>query len=153
MINDALFSSNSDEWFTPQQFFDTVNQEFNFTLDVAATTSNTKCKKFFTIVDNGLEQDWSNEVVWCNPPYSDIKLWVEKAYNESLKGTKIVLLIPVRTDTRYFHSFIYGKAELRFIKGRLKFECEDKTKITRFGGTVNFPIAIGRATGISILGI
>ena len=128
MINDALFSSNSDEWFTPQQFFDTVNKEFNFTLDVAATTSNTKCKKFFTIVDNGLEQDWSNEVVWCNPPYSDIKLWVEKAYNESLKGTKIVLLIPVRTDTRYFHSFIYGKAELRFIKGRLKFECEDKTK-------------------------
>ena len=120
MINEALFSSNSDEWFTPQNFFDEINKEFNFTLDVAATVDNTKCKKFFTIKDNGLIQNWEG-VIWCNPPYSDIKLWVEKAYNESLKGTKIVLLIPVRTDTKYFHSFIYNKAELRFIKGRLKF--------------------------------
>lgn len=121
MINKALFTSNSDEWFTPQTFFDEINKEFNFTLDAAATKENTKCKRFFNIDNNGLEQDWSGEVVWLNPPYSNIKLWVEKAYNESLKGTKIVLLIPVRSDTKYFHSFIYGKAKLRFIKGRLKF--------------------------------
>jgi len=120
MINEALFTSNSDEWFTPQTFFDEINKEFNFTLDAAATKENTKCKKFFNIDNNGLEQDWEG-VVFCNPPYSNIKLWVEKAYNESLEGTKIVMLIPVRSDTKYFHKWIYGKAELRFIKGRLKF--------------------------------
>lgn len=128
MINEALFTSNSDEWFTPQSFFDEINKEFNFSMDAAATKKNAKCINYWTKETDGLKQDWRGWVVYCNPPYSEIKLWVEKAYHESLKGTKIVLLIPVRTDTKYFHSFIYGKAKLRFIKGRIKFECDDKTK-------------------------
>ena len=122
MINKGLFSSSSNEWSTPQDFFDKLNNEFNFTLDPCATKDNNKCKKFYTKEDNGLLKDWSNERVFCNPPYGNqIKFWVEKCYKESLKRSLIVLLIPARTDTKYFHSFIYHKAELRFVKGRLKF--------------------------------
>ena len=122
MINSALFSSKSDEWATPQCVFDDLNREFNFTLDPCANINNHKCEKYYTIEQNGVLQDWSNERVFCNPPYSDIANWVEKAYYESINNNAlVVLLIPARTDTRYFHNFIYNKAEVRFIKGRLKF--------------------------------
>lgn len=120
-INKSIFSSNSDEWATPINLFTELNNKYKFTLDPCATESNHKCNKYYTINDNGLIQDWSNEVVFCNPPYSKIKDWVKKCYEESSKGAKIVLLIPSRTDTTYFHSFIYHKANLIFIKGRLKF--------------------------------
>ena len=60
--------------------------------------------------------------VYCNPPYGrEISKWIKKAYEENLKGTKIVLLLPARTDTKWFHEYIYNKHEIRFIKGRLKF--------------------------------
>ena len=122
MINSALFSSKSDEWATPQYVFDELNREFNFTLDPCANINNHKCEKYYTIEQNGVLQNWSNERVFCNPPYSDISNWVEKAYYESINNNAlVVLLIPARTDTRYFHNFIYNKAEVRFIKGRLKF--------------------------------
>ena len=84
-----------------------------------------KCKRFYTEEDNGLKQDWFNEIVFCNPPYGRvIKDWVKKCSEESKKpNTKVVMLIPARTDTKYFHEFIYNKknVEIRFIKGRLKF--------------------------------
>lgn len=101
-----------------------MERRISFTLDPCAEVSTAKCDKFYTIEDDGLTKDWSNEVVFCNPPYGKvISKWVEKCYNESLKGTTIVLLIPARTDTRYFHKFIYNKpnVEIRFIKGRLCF--------------------------------
>ena len=64
----------------------------------------------------------SQETVWCNPPYGrEIGKWVEKAYNESLAGVTVVMLLPARTDTKWFHDYIYGKAEIRFVRGRLKF--------------------------------
>ena len=117
------FSSKSNEWSTPQDFFDGLNKEFNFTLDPCATKENAKCEKYYTKEDNGLVQDWAGETVFCNPPYGrEIKNWVAKAQHESqFRNTKIVLLIPARTDTSYFHEHIYGKAEIRFIRGRLKF--------------------------------
>lgn len=122
MISPALFSSNSDEWFTPQAIFDGLNQEFHFTLDPCATDQNHKCDKYYTIAEDGLSQDWSSETVFVNPPYSKIKDWVVKCSTESKKpNTTVVMLIPARTDTRYFHDYIYHKAEIRFIKGRLKF--------------------------------
>ena len=111
-------------WSTPQDFYDKLNKEFNFTLDPCATDSNHKCDKYFTIDDDGLIQNWGGYIVFCNPPYGrKISEWVEKCYNESKKqNTTVVMLIPARTDTRYFHEFIYNKAtEIRFIKGRLKF--------------------------------
>lgn len=117
------FSSKSNEWTTPQHLFDELNQEFNFTLDPCATEENAKCSKHFTIEDDGLSKDWSNDVVFMNPPNGrEIKKWIKKAYEESLNGATVVCLIPARTDTMYWHDFIFDKADdIRFLKGRLKF--------------------------------
>lgn len=118
MNKDILFSSKSFEWETPKNIFDDLNREFRFTLDVAATPKNTKCDFFYTKEQDGLQQLWLGKV-WCNPPYGrNIGKWVEKAYKS--KAT-IVMLLPARTDTKWFHDYIYNKAEIRFIRGRLKF--------------------------------
>ncbi|MDQ7226961.1 DNA N-6-adenine-methyltransferase [Staphylococcus haemolyticus] len=117
------FSSKSNEWTTPQYLFDELNEEFNFTLDPCATDENAKCSKYFTIEDDGLSKDWSNDVVFMNPPYGrEIKKWIKKAYEESLNGATVVCLISARTDTTYWHDFIFDKADdIKFLKGRLKF--------------------------------
>lgn len=118
----ALFSSNSDEWATPQDVFQSLNDEFHFTLDPCATDRNHKCAHYYTQDDNGLQQDWGGEQVFCNPPYSTIAQWVRKCYLEGTKkNTTVVLLIPSRTDTKYFHNYIYQRSEIRFLKGRLHF--------------------------------
>jgi site-specific DNA-methyltransferase (adenine-specific) len=122
MINKGLFSSNTELWATPQAFYDQLNQEFGFTLDPCALPDNAKCAKFFTPEDDGLAQDWSGERVFCNPPYGrKIAAWVKKCHDEAQKGALVVMLIPARTDTSYFHDYIYHKAEIRFVRGRLKF--------------------------------
>ena len=112
-----MFSSATPEWETPQDLFDKLNTEFNFDLDVCATQANAKCKLFYS--SGSLEKQWPvNMVKWMNPPYGKvIGLWVKKASENPLT----VCLLPARTDTRWFHDYIYGKAEIRFIKGRLKF--------------------------------
>ena len=122
-MNRSLLSSKSNEWATPQAVFDELNKEFNFTLDPAATSENAKCQRFFTKEQDGLKQDWSGETVFCNPPYGrEIRKWVEKCYNEHIKhNITVVMLIPARTDTTYFHEYIYNRSEIRFIKGRIKF--------------------------------
>ncbi len=107
-INKGLMSSNSAEWATPQSFFDELNKEFHFTLDPCCTYLNKKCEKHYTKEDNGLSKDWSGETVFCNPPYGrEIVEWVRKCHYESTKGTTVVMLIPARTDTSYFHDYIY----------------------------------------------
>lgn len=119
-----MFSSKTDLWSTPQSFYDNLNKEFNFTLDPCATKDNHKCDKFYTKEDDGLSKSWIGESVFCNPPYGrEIKHWVKKCYLESMqKNTLVVALLPARTDTEWFHMYIYNKAkEIRFIKGRLKF--------------------------------
>jgi len=122
MVSKTLFSSQSDEWATPQKIFDELNEEFGFNLDPCASSENHKCDRFYTIEDDGLSQKWGGCRVFCNPPYSQIDKWVEKAFRETREdNTLVVLLIPSRTDTRYFHDFIYQRAEIRFVKGRLKF--------------------------------
>jgi phage N-6-adenine-methyltransferase len=120
--HECAFSSKTCEWATPQAFFDELHAEFGFTLDVCATAENAKCDRYFTESDDGLKQEW-NGVCWMNPPYGDvIKHWVKKAHDEAQRGGGIVVcLLPSRTETRWFHDWIYGKAEIRFIKGRLKF--------------------------------
>lgn len=118
----AMFTSNSDEWETPQELYDELDAEFHFDLDPCATQDNAKCETFYTLQENGLKHSWGGYRVFCNPPYSEIGKWVEKCYREGCKdNTTVVLLIPSRTDTRYFHNFIYRRAEIRFIKGRLRF--------------------------------
>lgn len=123
MNNNLIFSSVTDEWYTPIEFYNALNKEFNFNLDPCATDINHKCERYFTKEDNGLLQSWGGYNVFCNPPYGRaIAAWVEKAYKEAKKdNTLIVMLLPARTDTKWFHNFIYNKAEIRFIKGRLKF--------------------------------
>lgn len=121
-MDKILFSSKSDEWETPQDVFDSLNAEFDFDLDPCATSENHKCDRYFTQEQNGLVQNWGGCTVFCNPPYSNIARWVEKAFREGLKDkTTVVLLIPARTDTRYFHDFILHRSEIRFLRGRLKF--------------------------------
>ncbi len=122
-MNQVLFSSATDQWATPQETFDALNQEFHFDLDPCADTHNHKCERYFTKEENGLVQSWGGCRVFCNPPYGrDIGKWVEKAYHEGHKeNTLVVLLIPARTDTRYFHDYILHRAEIRFVAGRLKF--------------------------------
>lgn len=118
------FSSKTVEWETPQELFDELNKEFQFDLDVCATKENAKCKIFFTKDDNGLKQLWGG-TCWMNPPYGrEIGEWVRKAFMHSkTRGIKTVALLPARTDTKWFHNYIYKKdnVEIRFIKGRLKF--------------------------------
>lgn len=120
-MNKILFSSDKMDWETPQKLFDELNAEFNFNCDVAASKENTKCYLYFDKDDDGLKQSWL-KTNWCNPPYgSEIGKWVEKAHYESFNGNTTVMLIPARTDTKYFHDYIYNKHEIRFLKGRLKF--------------------------------
>lgn len=122
-MNKALLSSKNMNWCTPHDFFEELNAEFNFVLDAAANTKSAKCPLYFTPETDGLSQSWNcGGAVFCNPPYGrEIGKWVKKAYEESQAGLPIVLLIPARTDTAYFHGYIYGKAEIRFIRGRLRF--------------------------------
>lgn len=115
------FSSATDDWATPQGYFDAVNKEFGFTLDVCASNENAKCERFFTVSDNGLEKDWAGEVCWMNPPYGKtIKDWMKKAFQSSTSGATVVCLVPSRTDTAWWHDYAM-KGEIRFIRGRLKF--------------------------------
>ena len=118
-MKDVLFSKKTDEWNTPKDLFDKLNNEFNFDIDLCSTKESALCKNFFTKEDNSLSQDWSKfRYCWCNPPYSNISNFVEKAYNSK---SNVVMLIPSRTDTKWFHNYIYNQQEIRFIKGRLKF--------------------------------
>lgn len=119
----ACLSSKTDNWATPQDFFDQLNEEFQFTLDPCANEENHKCDLFYTREQDGLSKDWGGHSVFCNPPYGkEIADWVRYSYEQSQKpNTTVVMLIPARTDTRYFHDYIYGKAEIRFVRGRLKF--------------------------------
>lgn len=125
MNTELMFSSVSNEWETPQDFYDELNKEFNFTLDPCCQEYNHKCEKYYTSEMDGFNKSWKGEVVFCNPPYGkEIGKWVKKCYEESKQdNTTVVMLIPSRTDTRWFHDYIYKKesVEIRFIKGRLKF--------------------------------
>lgn len=133
---DALFSSATVEWATPQAFFDALDREFGFVLDVCANTENTKCDAYFSKRSDGLRQDWAKYAkgfggaVWMNPPYGrEIGAWVEKAVRESRAGATVVCLLPARTDVAWFHEFIWDAGfhrprpgvEVRFVRGRLKF--------------------------------
>ena len=119
-INKGLFTSNTDMWATPLDFFIKLNEEFNFETDVCGIESNAKCKKFFTPEMDGLKQEWTG-VCWMNPPYGrGIGEWIKKAYESSLNGATVVCLIPSRTDTKWWHDYCM-KGEVRLVKGRLKF--------------------------------
>lgn len=118
-MNRGRFTSTNSEWTTPQDLFDRLNQEFNFTLDPCATSENAKCSQYFTKQEDGLSQNWGGHRVFMNPPYgAELPKWMEKARTS---GAMCVCLVPARTDTRWWHNNVEGKAKVRFIKGRLRF--------------------------------
>ena len=123
MMNGGMFASGSDDWETPQEFFEEIDRIFHFDLDVCATSANAKCERYFTKAENGLSKAWIG-ICWMNPPYGrEISLWVRKAYKSSLEnGAVIVCLLPARTDTRWWHNYVIAYAQsVEFIKGRLRF--------------------------------
>ena len=122
-MNKVHFSSKSNEWTTPQDLYDALNEEYGFTLDPCATHESAKCEKYYTLDEDGLNQDWTGNTVFMNPPYGrEIKHWIKKAWESSKKGkTTVVCLIPARTDTKYWHDYCMKAHRIVFIKGRLKF--------------------------------
>ncbi len=127
MFNRGLFSSARGDWETPQELFDELNEEFDFDLDVCATSHDTKCPVFIAPRADALSQHWGPQraegwTVWCNPPYGRrIGKWVEKGYIESQHGLTVVMLLPSRTDTIWWHEYVMKADDIRFIRGRLKF--------------------------------
>lgn len=122
MNHKVHFLSNTDEWATPKRLFQRLHAEFDFTLDPCATVANATCPKFFTQAENGLAQSWRGERVFMNPPYGrKIGLWIRKAYEEGQRGGLVVCLIPARTDTVYWHDYVMRAAEIRLLRGRVKF--------------------------------
>jgi phage N-6-adenine-methyltransferase len=123
MMTAGRLSSLSCEWATPDALFHELDDEFHFALDVCATAENTKCPAFF-----GADEAWSalvkpwQGICWCNPPYGrGIGQWIQKAYESAQAGATVVMLIPSRTDTRWWHDYVMKASEIRFIRGRLKF--------------------------------
>ena len=118
------FNSEKTDWSTHWDFFKPLNDEFNFTVDVAANAENYKVDKFFNKEIDGLKQSWKNEIVWCNPPYGrDVPNWLKKGRDEALNNNcTSVFLIPAKTNTKWFHDICLTYAsEIRFVKGRPKF--------------------------------
>ena len=115
---EVFYSSKTDLWETPQHLFEELNKEFCFDTDACALPENAKCPHYYTPEQDGLKQEWTG-TIWCNPPYGrSIAKWVEKA---ATSRATVVMLLPARTDTQWFHRYIYQKNEIRFIPGRLKF--------------------------------
>ena len=127
-FNKVMFSSASDHWSTPKDTYDALDKEFHFNDDPCPIGGG-----------GGLEREWGTST-FVNPPYSEIKEWVAYGFAQAEQGKTIVMLIPSRTDTRWWHDYVMNGAEIRFIKGRLK-----------FGGSKNsapFPSAIVIFKGI-----
>jgi len=133
MNNALMFSKASDEWSTPQDFWDALHAEFDFELDVAASDdgveTNAKVSSYFTAEDDALACPWRSLVCWMNPPYSKCREFIAKAAEEAKKGATVVCLVPSRTDTRWWHEHVWDHelhqprpgVEVRFVKGRLRF--------------------------------
>lgn len=132
-VTPLLQQPKSHEWETPIEFFRALDEEFGFFLDAAASVDNTLCHHFYSQQVNGLAFSWAAWVegaVWCNPPYgTQISKWVRKCFDESQDGATVVMLIPARTETAYWHDYVMRAAEIRFVRGRLRFS----------GSSVNAP--------------
>jgi len=121
-MNRILYSSATDEWATPRSFFAKLHRRYKFTLDPCATSDNACCPLYFTKADDGLKQDWGTYRIFCNPPYGrTLGAWARKSFEASQRGALVVLLVPARTDTAWFHDWVWGKAKVEFIRRRVRF--------------------------------
>lgn len=122
MLNESLYSSAKLDWATPQSLFDRLHQEFEFTVDVCANQENAKCKVYYDLEQDGLSQEWIG-IAWMNPPYGrGIDRWIRKAHESSMNGCVCVCLVPVRSDTRWWHDHVMKAFEIRLLTRRLSFQ-------------------------------
>jgi phage N-6-adenine-methyltransferase len=121
-MDKALFLSGSTDWETPPELFKRLDEQYHFDIDVCATAQNAKCRRYFTPDEDGLTLLWIG-TCWMNPPYGrGVEPWIKKAYESAQAGATVVALLPARTDTNWFHKYIWpGKAEIEFIRGRVRF--------------------------------
>lgn len=120
--NNGRYNGNGREWETPPELFAELDSEFHFTLDACATRQNTKCARYFTERENGLDANWDGERVFMNPPYGrEIYAWTRKAREAATDGALVVGLLPASTDLAWWHDDVIGHAEVRYIRGRVRF--------------------------------
>lgn len=115
------FASNKQDWETPDSLFVPLDSEFHFTLDVCASVENKKCENFISKEQDGLKIEWGNSICWANVPFKNKKKWIERAYEQSTKGATVVCLVPARTNTNWFQDYCLKYGEVRFVRGRPKF--------------------------------
>ncbi len=125
-----------DDRATTPEVFDPLHARFGFTIDVSAAAHNTKCERFYSIEEDGLQQSWAGETVWCNPPYSNIGPWVAKAWEESDNATIVMLLPANRTEQLWWQDMVEpfrdrddSVLRVEFLKGRLRFIARGKTEV------------------------
>jgi phage N-6-adenine-methyltransferase len=152
MPSAVIYSHKKDNWQTPPALFDRLHAEHAFTIDGAADATNALLPRFWgpgsPIAEDALVVSWAGERVFCNPPYSIIKRFVEKAARERWNGAYSVLLITSRTDTRWWQNHIwpqefdapYPGVSVRFVRGRIKFV--DPEKGSHGSNAAPFPSAI-----------
>ena len=120
--NNGCYNGNGRHWETPPEVFGPLNEEFGFTLDPCCTKKTAKCPNFYTEADDGLSKDWGNERVFMNPPYGrEIYAWTRKAKESANKGALVVGLLPASTDLSWWHEDVVGRADVRYIRGRVRF--------------------------------
>lgn len=107
---------------TPWGLFREIDREFLFTLDVCASARNTKCRRFYSEADDALSQPWAGETCWMNPPFRGAGCWVERAWRAArVEGATVVCLLPVWSDVAWWHDWALRCNELRFFRGRVRF--------------------------------
>lgn len=155
--NPQIFTSKKHDWRTPKKLFDNLNSEYNFWIDLASDDKNNLCPIFLTEKQNALKQNWFelaklnkrvSDYAWCNPPYGrNLVVWIKKAYEENKLGFRSVWLIPARTDTKFFHNFIFNKAEkVGFVKSRISFHDENGCPVNK----ATFPSMVVVYSGLPV---
>lgn len=135
--NNGRYNGNGREWATPPEVFGPLNEEFEFTVDVCATPENAKVARYWTEADNGLLSDWSRERAWMNPPYGrEVYAWTRKAREEAARGALVVGLLPASTDLAWWHEDVIGHAEVRYIRGRVRFLTDGPYRASGFFASV-----------------
>jgi len=124
---EVIFSNESDEWKTPPSFVKFINKHFKISVDPCCSVFNVRAKRHYTIKDNGLKKKWESWT-FVNPPYSQAKKWMEKAYQEYKEGIKVLVLIFAKTETLFFQQYAFKANYILFIKRRLKFQGLKKSK-------------------------
>jgi phage N-6-adenine-methyltransferase len=136
--NNGRYNGNGREWSTPPEVFAPLHDEFSFTLDACATAANAKLPRFYTETQNGLEQPWDGERVFMNPPYGrEIYAWTKKARQEAMYHQALVVgLLPASCDLKWWHDDVVGHAEVRYIRGRVRFLTDGPYRASGFFASV-----------------